>query len=175
LAESYRRLRRGSDFGPAVLEAAGYLAPEHRGYLHTIEREMKGTGLGPEFHYHGELDRARKIEFLHTLDVFSVPAVYDEPKGISLLEAMAAGVPVVQPRRGAFIEIVEQTGGGLLIDPDDADALAAGIRRLHSDPVLAASLGRSGAEAVRARYSVAHMAGHALEAFRSIAARGAYA
>ena len=41
-----------------------------------------------------------------------------------LLEAMAAGVPVVQPRRGAFTEIVEQTGGGLLVRPDNEDALA---------------------------------------------------
>ena len=45
----------------------------------------------------------------------SVPATYDEPKGVSLLEAMACGVPVVQPRRGAFTEIVEKTGGGLLV------------------------------------------------------------
>jgi glycosyltransferase involved in cell wall biosynthesis len=168
LAESYRRLRGESGFGPAALEAAGYLAAEHRGYLRAIQREMKDAGLAHEFVYHGELDRPRKIEFLHSLDVFSVPAVYDEPKGISLIEAMAAGVPVVQPRRGAFIEMVEQTDGGLLVDPDDAGALAAGIRRMRDEPELAASLGRSGAEQVRAKYTVAHMAGGALEAFRSI-------
>ena len=44
-----------------------------------------------------------------------MPATYAEPKGLSLLEAMANGVPVVQPRRGAFPEIVERTGGGLLV------------------------------------------------------------
>ncbi len=44
-----------------------------------------------------------------------------------LLEAMACGVPVVQPRRGAFTEIVERTGGGLLVQPDDAESLADGI------------------------------------------------
>jgi glycosyltransferase involved in cell wall biosynthesis len=175
LAESYRRLRRESDFGPAALEAAGYLAPEHRRYLHGIEREMKEAGLAGEFHYHGEPDRARKIEFLHRLDVFSVPAVYDEPKGIPLLEAMAAGVPVVQPRRGAFVEIVEQTGGGLLTDPDDAGALAEGIRNLRRDPALAAALGRAGAQAVRARFTVRHMAEHALDAYRSIASKAAHA
>ena len=44
----------------AALEVAGYLAPEHRGYLHDIERRMKAAGLAHEFHYRGELDRARE-------------------------------------------------------------------------------------------------------------------
>ena len=66
------------------------------------------AGLQDEMTYHGEIDRAGKRAFLRELDVLSVPATYDEPKGMFLLEAMASGVPVVQPRRGAFIEVVEQ-------------------------------------------------------------------
>ena len=50
------------------------------------------------------------------LDVLSVPTVYTEPKGMFLLEAMAVGVPVVQPRKGAFPEIVAKTGGGLIVE-----------------------------------------------------------
>jgi glycosyltransferase involved in cell wall biosynthesis len=175
LAEAFRRLRGEPGFESAVLEAAGYLAPEHRGYLHRIEHDMKAAGLGHEFRYHGELDRTRKIEFLGTLDVFSVPASYDEPKGLPLLEAMAAGVPVVQPRRGAFVEILEKTGGGLLVDPDDAVALASGIRRLREDAALAASLGAAGRAAVKAGFTGAHMAAHAIDAFRAFASRSAYA
>ena len=66
--------------------------------------------------------------------MLSVPATYDEPKGIFLLEAMASGVPVVQPRRGAFTEIVEKTGGGLLVAPDDPAALADGLYRAVAGP-----------------------------------------
>ena len=88
---------------------------------------MKDWGLADQFEYRGELDRAGKIAFLQSLDVMSVPATYAEPKGIFLLEAMATGVPVVQPRRGAFPEIIERTGGGLLVEPDDAEALADGL------------------------------------------------
>ncbi len=108
------------NFDGAALEVAGYLAPEHRGYLRGVERQMKDAGFGHEFHYRGELDRAHKIEFLSSLDVLCVPSTYDEPKGISVLEAMASGVAVVQPRRGAFPEILEKTGGGILVEPDDA-------------------------------------------------------
>src|SRR6185295_6910991 len=136
--------------------------------LHDIEKEMKRSGFGDEFHYRGVLDRDQKIAFLQTLDVLSVPATYDEPKGMFLLEAMACGVPVVQPRRGGFTEIVEATGGGELVEPDNPDALGAGILKLQSDPALAHKLGESGFENVRKHYSVARLADRALEAYKSV-------
>jgi glycosyltransferase involved in cell wall biosynthesis len=169
LAESYLRLRRESDFAGSALEVAGYLAPEHRAYLHRVERLMRNAGLAREFHYRGELDRAGKTEFLRSLNVLSVPSTYDEPKGIFLLEAMASGVPVVQPRRGTFREILERTGGGVMVEPDDAARLADGIYGLWKNPELAAELGRRGAEGVRRYYSASHMAARALEAFQVIA------
>ncbi len=168
LADSYRRLRARGELSNARLEAAGYLAPEHEAYLHDIEKEMKQSGFGEEFHYRGVLDREQKISFLQTLDVLSVPATYDEPKGMFLLEAMACGVPVVQPRRGGFTEIVETTGGGELVEPDDAESLAEGILRIQRDPALGKRLGQSGFEKVREHYSVARMADRAVEAYESI-------
>ena len=179
LAESYLRLRRETDFSGAVLEAAGYLAAEHRAYLRGVERQMKDAGFGAEFHYRGELDRAHKIEFLSTLDLLSVPSTYDEPKGIFLLEAMASGVPVVQPRRGSFPEILAQTGGGVLVgdeaEPDDPASLADAIYRLWKAPEERAELGRRGAQGVRQHGSVSQMAERALEAYQKIVAAVAHA
>src|SRR5271157_5738249 len=169
LAESYVHLRRESDFANSTLEVAGYLAPEHRRYLRGVERLMKHVGLSHEFHYRGELDRAGKTEFLRSLNLLSVPSAYDEPKGIFLLEALASGVPVVQPRRGAFPEIIERTGGGVMVEPDNAVSLADGIYGLWKNPELAAELGRRGAEGVRKYFSASHMAARALEAFQVIA------
>ena len=76
--------------------------------------------------------RPHKIDFLRNLDVLCVPATYDEPKGIFLLEAMANGVPVVQPRRGAFPEILEKTGGGILVEPDDPASLTVEVEAFCS-------------------------------------------
>lgn len=170
LADAYRRLRARGDLQNARLEAAGYLAPEHKTYLGDIETEMKNAGLGDEFHYRGVLDRDEKIAFLQSLDVLSVPATYDEPKGMFLLEAMACGVPVVQPRRGGFTEIVETTGGGELVEPDDPESLGEGILRIERDPALARKLGQSGFENVRKHYSVARMADRALAVYESLLA-----
>ncbi|HEY1403603.1 MAG TPA: glycosyltransferase family 4 protein [Pyrinomonadaceae bacterium] len=168
LCEAYRLLRERGEVKHARLEVAGYLAPEHEAYLRDIERRMKDWGLAAEFNYRGSLGREEKIAFLRGLDVFSMPATYDEPKGISLLEAMACGVPVVQPRRGACTEIVERTGGGLLVAPDDADALATGIYELWKTPARAAELGQSGRSGVRRHYSVARMAERAVEVYELV-------
>src|SRR4029078_9081157 len=119
---------------------------------------MHDAGLGGEFHYRGVLERADKISFLRSLDMMSMPATYDEPKGVSLLEAMACGVPLAQPRRGAFTEIIERTGGGLLVQPDDPESLANGIIKIARDSNLSHALSTNGFRGVREHYTAAHMA-----------------
>jgi glycosyltransferase involved in cell wall biosynthesis len=168
LCEAYRHLREHTEFSGATLEAAGYLAPEHLPYLKKIERQMKDWGLGQEFQYRGVLDRAHKVDFLRNLNVLSVPSSYYEPKGIYLLEVMATGVPVVQPRRGAFPEVLQKTGGGLLVEPDNIESLANGILTLWKDQALAEELGRKGAAGVREHYSVANMAHRTMEVFNRL-------
>ncbi|HEX5832872.1 MAG TPA: glycosyltransferase family 4 protein [Pyrinomonadaceae bacterium] len=168
LAEAYRLLRESGDLPQARLEVAGYMAPDSQPYLREIKARLEQVKLGDEFHYRGVLDRADKIQFLRRLDVMSMPATYDEPKGVSLLEAMACGVPLVQPRRGGFTEIVEKTGGGLLVKPDDPESLANGIREIYRNKELAAELGARGYRGVREHYTAAHMADKLMIAFQSI-------
>ena len=168
LCEAYRRLRQRTDFPKARLEVAGYLAPEQVSYLEGITRRMADYGFAEEFQYRGVLDRPQKIRFLLGLDVLSVPSPYKEPKGLYLLEAMAAGVPVVQPSHGAFPEIIAKTSGGLLVDPDGYDSLADGILSLAKNAESAQELGRKGFLGVREHYSLARMADRALEVYETL-------
>jgi glycosyltransferase involved in cell wall biosynthesis len=171
LCDAYRRMRVKRASGQTRLVAAGYLAPEHQQYLSGISRQMEQAGLASEFEYRGEVDRPGKIAFLQSLDVMSVPATYDEPKGMFLLEAMALGVPVVQPRRGAFTEIIEKTGGGVLVDAGDPDALAGALQELQDDPNRRAALGVAGAAGVRAHYTVGQMAETVEQIYRGVIRR----
>jgi len=168
LADAYVRLRERTAGAPIRLEAAGYLAPAHQGYLDEVKRTLERGGVAHEFTYHGAVDRAGKLAFLRSLDVLSVPATYDEPKGVFLLEAMAAGVPVVQPRRGEFTEIVERTGGGVLVAPDDPSALAEGLHALWNDRARLAALGQRGYEGVRQQYSVQRSADRLLGVYENL-------
>jgi glycosyltransferase involved in cell wall biosynthesis len=163
LASAYIRLRRELGLPKSRLEAAGYLAPEHRTYLDGITKALAAVGLDGEFRCHETIDRPRKIAFLQGLDVLSVPSPYAEPKGLYLLEALATGVPVVEPRHGAFPELLEKTGGGLLFAPGEVPALADRLLELHKDPARRKDLGRLGSEGARRHYSAARMAERTLE------------
>jgi glycosyltransferase involved in cell wall biosynthesis len=83
---------------------------------------------------------------------------------------MAVGVPVVQPRRGSFTEMVERTGGGLLVPPDSAEALADGLFTLWRDRDLAARLGVQGFEGVRKHYSIERSTDRLLEVYADVIA-----
>ena len=174
LCDAYRRLvSGGAALPPSRVWAAGYLGPEHRAYLAGIQQRMTDWGLADRFRYHGELDRPAKLSFLRELSVLSVPGDYEDPKGLFLLEAMASGVPVVQPRRGAAIELIEATGGGILVAPGDPDALARGWTDLMTDPARRRVLGERGYDNVRSHYSAAGMRDRALEVYRSLVAPAA--
>jgi glycosyltransferase involved in cell wall biosynthesis len=161
LADAYRLVCREEP--DCVLEAAGYMAPEHRAYLNSIERQLHDWGL--PFRYHGVVDRAQKIAFLESLDVFCTPTVYADPKGIFVLEAMAAGVPFVEPRHGAFPEIAERTNGGILTEPENPEAVAASILRLIRDRELRGELAHNAWQGVREHYTVGQMAAETRAAF----------
>ena len=168
LCDAYRSLRARDGLPASRLWAAGYLAPEHKPYLAGIKSSLDSWGLSGHFQYHGELDRQQKLAFLKNLSVLSVPGPYDDPKGIFLLEAMAAGIPVVQPRRGAFTEIVETTGGGILVEPDNPEALAEGMMEMWRNPERRRELGMNGYRNVRVHYSAARMAEKVTEVYRAL-------
>jgi glycosyltransferase involved in cell wall biosynthesis len=161
LADAFNLVREaGFD---CTLEAAGYMAPEQRPYLNGIEKHLQERGL--DFKYHGALDRTQKIAYLESLDVLSTPTVYADPKGLFVLEAMAAGVPVVQPDHGAFPEIIRKTGGGILVEPENPRSLADGLLTVLRDHELRSNLARRAHAGVREHYRVDAMAVRTAEIF----------
>lgn len=150
------------------LHVAGYLPPQHRGYLRGIERQLRSWGLAGDYQYTGEVTREEKIAFLAGLDLLAVGAVYAEPKGLYVLEALANGVPVVAPRHGAFPELLAETGGGVLVAPGDPAALATALAELLRDPGRRERLGRAGQEAVHARHGDEAMATATLALYQGL-------
>jgi glycosyltransferase involved in cell wall biosynthesis len=158
LAEAFRILRQTPGAPSCRLRVSGWLGENYRSYLEGIQRRLKDAGLAQDFEYVKSPDHASKVRFLQSLDVLSVPTRYREPKGLYVLEALANGVPVVQPRHGSFPELIKATGGGLLVNPEDAEDLARSLRQLLENLVHREELGRKGKEAVQQRFHAARMA-----------------
>jgi glycosyltransferase involved in cell wall biosynthesis len=158
LVDAFRLLRQMPDMPPCRLRVSGWLGDNEKPYLAELRQRLEQAGLESDFEHVETPDHASKVRFLESLDVLSVPTTYKEPKGLYLLEALANGVPVVQPRHGSFPELIEATGGGLLVRPDDPEDLARGLRELLLDHERRETLGRQGREAVHARFNAATMA-----------------
>lgn len=148
------------------LNVGGFLGPAQRKYFQDISRAA--APLGNDFTYLGSPETvAQKAAFLQTIDVLSVPTEFLEPKGLYILEAWANGVPVVQPRHGSFPEMIEKTGGGLLVEPKSPAALADGLYELLSNEDHRMQLALTGYERVRSEFSQEYMAQQTLDLFRT--------
>lgn len=141
----------------ARLRVGGFLGKPDRAYFREIRRAARP--LREAFEYAGSPStHAEKVGFYKSLDVLSVPTEFLEPKGLYVLEALANGVPVVQPRHGAFPELIEATGGGRLVTPGDAAQLADAWEDLLADPEARYLLGATGQVNVREQFNLQVMA-----------------
>ena len=157
LVDAFIKLRQQSD-GVVKLRASGFLGPHQRAYFETAKSKLAAANLLGDFEYVPSPTMADKARFLQSLDVFSVPATFREPKGLYVLEALAHGVPVVQPSYGSFPELISATGGGVLVSPNDAVALADALANLLRDEPKRRHLGEAGKAAVQRDFNSETMA-----------------
>jgi len=153
LVEAWRALaaRTGRD---VRLRVAGRVLD--RAYWRKIARSVEEGGLAKGFEYAGEVGFDDKVRFLQRCSAFCVPSRYAEVRGLAVMEAMAAGVPVVVPEAGGYPEMLSLTGGGLLFRSGDVDELATRLAHLIDDADGADRLGREGAAGVAQHYSMQH-------------------
>jgi len=140
------------------LVAAGATVDAERDYIASCLALARELGVADRFRWLGQVDRATKLAFLGAIDVFALPAPHAEAKGLSVIEAMAAGVPVVASNQGAFPELLDGERAGILHVPGDPGDLARAIGVVLDDSVLAARLGRHGHALTRSRHAAEGMA-----------------
>ena len=171
LLEAFRGLASRRP-GEAVLAVAGQARGPDGDFWREQLDALRGAGLGDAVEDHGPLEEADKAAFLKGLHVYCLPSRVHERRAVAALEAMAAGAAVVAPRVGVFPELLELTGGGVLVEPEDPEALARAIESLVAAPGRAAALGAEGAAAVRERFTVENMARGALAVYEGVTETG---
>ncbi len=173
VVDTFIELRKRGRVPNARLKIGGGCGPSDEPVVEEQKGKLERVSLRDDVQFFPNVTRDEKIQFMQLLDVFCTPALYGEAFGLYVIEAMAAGVPVVQPRHAAFPEIVEATGGGVIAEPNAA-ALASAIEDLLLDATRARFLGNAGRDAVRERFNVTRMATETaavFEAARALANR----
>jgi len=158
LVDAFIELSKRNRVPRLKLKIGGAKTPADEKYVAGLERKLAEAGCEQKVEWHPNLSFADKLKFFRNLTVLSVPATYGEAFGLYLLEAMASGVPVVQPDHGAFPEIIGMTGCGVLCRPDDPSALADALENLLLDDHAREQMTNRGIQGVRSEFSVARMA-----------------
>jgi glycosyltransferase involved in cell wall biosynthesis len=169
LVEAFMLLKKSGKVPGVKLRIAGGKIPEDEPLIKEAHQRLEKQNISGDVEFLPNLTREEKLDFLRDISILSVPAEHREAFGVYIIEAMASGVPVVQPRHGAFIELMEATGGGVLCEPDDAQALADAMESLLLYPKRARELGTRGRKAVFKNFSAERMARGMMKVLESVA------
>ncbi len=158
VVDAFIALSRRGKIPGLKLRVGGSCGPGDQVFVEKMKHRLQDAGVLAQVDFCPNLSRTEKIEFLRSLSVFSVPARYGEAFGLYVLEALAAGVPVVQPRAAAFPELVDATKGGVLCEPENSQSLADEVERLLLSPTRAREQGETGRKKVFEEFSDRAMA-----------------
>ncbi len=158
LTDAFARLARDPEFDDVRLKLAGYLGGDGFRYAALLRRQLAAAGLSRRVEILGTLDRSQKLSFFREIDVFALPSVIAESKGLPVLEALASGVPVVVSRQGSLPELADATGGGIVHESGDPEDLADKLGELLRDHEKRRALAERGRAAVLQNFSARRMA-----------------
>jgi glycosyltransferase involved in cell wall biosynthesis len=170
LVEALAILKQDPAFRDVALRVAGGKTAADDAYLDGIRGSLGRRGLTGDVEFLANLPFHQRVGFLRTLSVLSVPERVGEAGGRYILETLACGVPVVQPANGISVELLAQTGGGVLYEPNDPRHLAEALRNVLTDTNLRRELGAAGRQAVVQRFDVKRTAAELLDVFQKVQA-----
>ena len=168
---SFIEINKGNTNEKVSLVAGGWLSEADKDYFNEQLEKINSHNLSSYFEYIGSPDLEKKKELFKRVKVFTLPTDQDEPKGLSVLEAQASGIPVIQPNKGIFPEMLSKTKGGILYNAEDSSALSKEILALLDNPARAAELGGAGRRNTLHHFSDNKMATDTYSVYEKLLAR----
>ncbi len=167
LLEAFLALRRRPELANLRLRITGGDSEAHTPFLRRLRKRITACDAEAAVAFVDAYREPRRSEFLRSLSVLSVPATRPEAFGLFQIEAMACGVPVVQPNLGAYPEIVAATGGGVIYDTPTAEGLAEALFPMLTNRALAARYGAAGRQGVVEKFSLTRMVAEMTRLYRA--------
>ncbi|KPK35444.1 MAG: hypothetical protein AMJ65_17390 [Phycisphaerae bacterium SG8_4] len=173
LVDAFIKLKKPDRLPNARLRITGGRRSDDKAFIEQMQQKLRSHDLLDDVEFLVDFTAGARGAFLQTLSLLSVPEKHPMAYGLYVLEAMAAGVPVVEPASGVFPELLEITGGGLLCEPNNPDALAEAIGGLLLEPDRARELGRRGREAICEKFDINQTAAEMVRIYEVIARKSA--
>ena len=158
VVDAFITLKKSNRIPNLKLRIGGGCGPGDEPFVNELRDRLHAKALLGDVDFHQNLSRLEKQEFLRSLSVLTVPAQFGESFGFYVIEAMAAGVPVVQPHCASFPELIKATGGGITYEPTNRETLAATLEKFLCNLEEARKLGQAGREVVHEKFSIDIMA-----------------
>ncbi|MGB2908289.1 MAG: glycosyltransferase family 4 protein [Candidatus Aminicenantaceae bacterium] len=172
VVDAFLKLKQDTRFKDLRLHMAGGYTGLDKPFVDKQIARITEQGWKDDIQIFREFDKKNRIPFLKSLTLLSVPVPSGEAFGAYQVEALAAGVPVVQPDVGCYPEFVEATQGGIIFRPNTGEALAEAAASLLQEPERVRRMGERGRSAVMADYSMTGMAKNILKIYERILNHG---
>lgn len=153
LVDAFIQMKEYKEHKDLRLRISGGMAPQDKTFIRGIRKKLKSKGLLGYVEIDPYLFQKDINKFFKSLTVLSVPAPGGESFGTFILESMASGIPVVQPKVGAYPEIVGCTGGGIIYDENTPENLKEALSGLLKEPEKIQQMSKQGLEAIQKNYS----------------------
>ena len=167
LVDAFFLLKQKEGFEDVKLVLTGGSTGDDKKYLSDIRAQIREHGLQDQVESHDDFEEQGLRDYFEKVALVSVPVRNGEAFGIYLLECMASGIPVVQPALGAFPEIIELTGGGVIYKENTPEALAFSLEKLLADPKEMDRLSKAGKEGVENHFHIDMQAERMVEVYES--------
>jgi len=153
LVDAFIQLKKNPAWNAVNLVITGGSTGDDTAFIKLMKRKIADAGLSDSVDFHEDFEDGRH-DFFKKISMLSVPVLQGEAFGLYLLESMASGVPVVQPALGAFPEIVEKSGGGIVYSHNTPEKLAEAWATLLDDPEKLKMLSRSAKAGVDSHFNI---------------------
>ena len=153
IIDTFIKLKKKDKFKNVLLKASGGKTADDYKFINKQLKKLKLNGIENDIEFIDDFRTEKLPDFFKKLTVLSVPVLKGEAFGMYQLEALASGIPIVQPALGAFPEIVKETKGGAIYEPNSPDALALKLEEVLADKKKLIEMSLNGRKAVINKYN----------------------
>ncbi|MBC8485238.1 MAG: glycosyltransferase family 4 protein [Bacteroidetes bacterium] len=172
LIDAFINLKDKTEFKNARLRVTGGKTSDDDRFIKKQIAKLKKRGYHHDIEFYSGFSSTVSPDFFTTLTVLSVPALKGEAFGLYQLEAMASGIPTVQPALAAFPEIAKVLGGGVVYEPNSPEALSAKWAEVFSDPDILKQMSFNGRQSIRDKFNLKVYTGRIIDVYNEVTSSG---